>query len=368
MKIAINTIIDEQNYGNRLQNYALQTMLTQMGHQVVTIDRRSFSKTISRKEKWLNYFKTGEIYYKLKIVARNLLKKMVRKLTPGSKKKQPTKVNKMSLTSFTETYIHMTPKVEKNIWNWVNHHCDLVVIGSDQVWNCTFWDGAVIEFALPANIRKISYAASIGLEKIPFSLKGVYKKGLNTLSAISVREDSGKSIVETLTNKHADVVLDPTLLVTKAEWAKLIEPVNLKADHFLLTYFLSTPTQQTKTAIQKFAQQHHLTVLPVFDNGKLQFSLGQLLFLINNAKYLCTDSFHVSAFSIIFNKPFKTFARNNPDMPAMGSRLKTLFSILKITNNSVSIDDLKHYRTINQLLETKRVESKNILKKMIAEK
>lgn len=368
MKIVINTIINNKNYGNRLQNYALQVVLEQLGHDVLTIDRSSLLKRSTSKQRLFDYLRTGELVYKvLKVLKKNLksAKVLFSRVNTVKNNSSLSASDDGNFSEFTEKRIHMLPQTETNVWNWINNNCDLVVIGSDQVWNYEFWDGAVIEFALPVQIRKISYAASIGVSRIPLELRRLYKKGLSSLSAITVREDSASNIVANLINQRPKVVLDPTLLLEKEKWCKIAEPVKLKSQAYLLTYFLSVPSQETLNKINAVSTAYKLDVVPIFKDGKVRYMPEQLIFLIENATFIMTDSFHISAFSIIFNKPFKVFKRNSPDLKSMNSRLLTLFSTLGIKNKGVQFNEIESYKKINQILAKKRAESNQVLASMI---
>lgn len=369
MRITINTIIDDKNYGNRLQNYALQTVLEAMGHEVTTIDRRILLTQNTKKKKLVNYLRTGEFIAKLRIFFLNTLRKIWTKFS-GRKKRMNHKYratldihNNVNFSDFTSTYIHMIPRHVVDIWQWVNNNSDLLVIGSDQVWNYKFWSGATIEFALPVKVRKVSYAASIGVDSIPADLKNVYRHGLSSLASITVREKSGQQIVKTLTGLDADVVLDPTLLLDDQDWSKIMHRVDLKNNRYLLTYFLNYPTDKNNNSIQRFADQHDLDVINIFDNGTTIYSPGQLLYLFKHASFVYTDSFHASVFSIIFNKGFKTLPRNHP--VAMGSRLETLFKTFGITDGGITLDQLSSYTELNVELQKMRNRSKSILERIV---
>ncbi len=112
-----------------------------------------------------------------------------------------------------------------------------------------------MDFLYYTNKPKISYAASFGVNKIPDEYENLYKKGLNSIEFISVRENDGANIVENLINKKVKVVLDPTLMVSKNEWIQLIVDKPKYKEKYILTYFLDKPTEEDRSYIKDFSKK-----------------------------------------------------------------------------------------------------------------
>jgi hypothetical protein len=157
-----------------------------------------------------------------------------------------------------------------------------------------------------------------------------------------VRELQGKKIVESISNKKAKVVLDPTFLLNKVDWSKYINEERCKIEEpYVLCYILGT-RPEIRDEINKFKKESNLKVvfLPHIDNyipidnkiGDVQlFDVDPFDFLrlFRDANYVITDSFHGSVFSIIFQKKFITFYRQNPnETKSTHSRIDSLFDIL----------------------------------------
>lgn len=193
-KCAIVTI-NNSNYGNRLQNYAVQYILIQMGYEVTTIKNIGM---LDKKKKLSNYI--------LRTMA-SLIKKS---------DFVDTKQRELHFKDFNKNI-----NFSKKMFNWLNikwlDEFDFFIVGSDQVWNP---DYRLTEFDLLdfTDKEKISFSASIGVKDLDINSKNKLKKALNTFKAISVRENEGKNLLETITEQPVSVLVDPTMLLTKEEW------------------------------------------------------------------------------------------------------------------------------------------------------
>lgn len=354
MKIGISTIIDYENYGNRLQNYALQEVLVNLGHEVETIKNNTNVPKKSRKARIISSLKDGSAIKKIG----NRLK------TVRIHEDQLTSIENRnrSFSNFTNNYINetLTEINEKSIDFFYFKKFDLFIIGSDQVWNFEFDRFSALDFIPYANKtqRVISYAASFGVSQIPKKYEEVYKKGLLNLNSISVREEAGSKIVHELTSREAKVVLDPTMLVEINVWNTLAETskFNIGEKKYILTYFLGSPLKEQEKYIFNYAKEKNYRI---FQLGKIEdtqcWSAGPDGFvkLFKNAQAIFTDSYHACVFSIIFEKYFEVFERNSNDL-SMNSRIDTLLS-------TFNINDCRYKGTEHEKVDYTKV--KIILKK-----
>ena len=355
-KYAIITIVGNGNYGNRLQNYALDYAIRKVtdSEEVYTI--------------WYNPWKKS---------FKDLLKKHLMFLKGRGEGKRYKK-----FVNFTDTYTTPTKTayyINSNLSELKNKF-DKIIIGSDQIWNFTFFQEkfGYYEFAKFEEMNKcISYSASFGLSSIPENMKNIYKEGLMNISQISVREDAGAKIVNDLTGREAKVVLDPTMLLTADEWKAIeVKPNTKLPKKYILTYFLGNKTEQQNKEINELSNKYNLEIINLNDKKQLDIYISgpsEFVYLFHNASIIFTDSFHACVFSILFEKPFFVFDRNSKGMVNMNSRLDTLLGKFNLTNQKRdSISDIDNvfdinYEYTNQILEFERKDCYKFLRESLGE-
>ena len=349
-KIGIITIFDNYNFGNRLQNYAVQEVLNKLKIDNETIINYNFDKNITYK-----------------------LKSGIRYLSPKKDHRRLFKfINFNKNISFSKIVVY---KNFKN-FNYFENLYDVFVVGSDQVWNPKFISNKklfLIDF-LDSN-NSISFAASFGIANIELEDYELYKKGLNKFKQISVREDSGKKIIEKLTGrKDVEVLVDPTMLLTSKEWDNVSKrPSKLKSKKYILNYFLGEFSEERKKCVEKFAKENSCDIVNLMDRKDPLYTCGpsEFLYLVKNAFLVCTDSFHGCVFSIIYNRPFVIFDREEKNMNNMGSRIDTLLDTFKLENrryngkNITSKNLNNDYNEAYKILEREKEKSLNFLKKAL---
>lgn len=365
--IAIVTLNDDKNYGNRLQNYALQVLLSKYG-DVTTVDVRAgvatrcaYIKALLRRPKQyvVNFIKMLVGSKDSRIIGRRLLANM----------------------RFTDQY------VKNNLYSYsafsglrgrFGRSPSIVVLGSDQVWNplnpgvpdhseLLFHLG----FFMPEDANVFSYAASFGISQIDENLKGLYRDAFSCLSAISVREDRGKELVYELSGREATVVLDPTLMIEPDDWRLITRNFITGDDKYVLTYFLGDPSADQRDTIEKYARMHNCHIRRLVDLTDPETYIADprdFVELFSKAQYVFTDSYHACCFSIIFSKQFTVFNRSNTTGKInMNSRMETLFRLFNL-QNSVQNSGLApyiNYEELNVLLKQYRVSSYDWLDKAI---
>ena len=352
-KIAILTINDNNNYGNRLQNYALQEFIKKNCNLKI--------ETI-----WNNIYKFKK---RNKIRIKQIIKLLLRKT--GSKRY-------FKFVKFTKNIKHSKIKIYNyKLTNIINNKYDYFITGSDQVWNPKFNRLSANDLlAFADKNKRISYAASFGISELPDQYKEIAKKELLKFKKISVREESGKKIVEELTGrKDVQILIDPTMLLTKEDWDKVsIRPKQLdkiKEDKYILNYFLGTLSDKRKKEIERIASENNCHIINILDKNDPFYETGpsEFLYLEKNAFLICTDSFHSSVFAIIYNTPFVVFDRIDSNTN-MGTRIDTLLNKFKLENrkfNGKITEELLicDYKKTDEILKEEVKKSTMFLKKCI---
>lgn len=353
----IVTIVDETNFGNRLQNYALTQLLYTYSNKVSTVQYIEPTNGIVHK-----------ISGTIRVLGRAFLNNLT-KVKTGELRL--IKQREKSFRHFSEKYISILPEMYTDT---VSSSDIVYVLGSDQIWNYNWFSRFLLSAQLgsyaPCNARILSYAASFGISTIEDEdAISLFRSYLPRLHAISVREHRGVELVRSITGLNAAVVLDPTLMLTGDEWLEITEHFVNKNEKYVLTYFLGRPSDKQERDIQSYAKMHECRIRRIFDiRDKESYVAGPQDFveLFSNAEYVFTDSYHACCFSILFHKQFTVFNRAGTEGKTnMNSRMETLFRLFGL--DSVVMDEGMapqiDYVKVDKLLAQHRVESRAWLDK-----
>jgi len=357
-RIGIITMTGNDNFGNRLQNYALQEKIKAMGLDCYTLKNY--------------YWSNNNRHYYRRIIKHKLIE--IKKYIKQKSKEKNLKKNRTNRFNEFDRNIKFDSKII-TAKNCKAFNYDKYVVGSDQVWNPRFGSLSEIEllkFVEPK--KRVSYAASFGISKLPEEYKDFARKELNKFNNISVRENEGKAIVEELTNrKDVEVLVDPTMLLSVEEWDKVSKkPENLKEGKYILNYFLGKIPEDRDKEIKRIAKENGYYIINILDKEDPLYCSGpsEFVYLEKHAELICTDSFHSVVFAILFNRPFIVFERKENNNNNMSSRLYTLLSKFSLTDRFFQerIDDklLKNnYENVYKVLEEERIKSNEFLKKAL---
>lgn len=333
----ILTINDDYNYGNRLQNYALQELLKQYG-------------SVTTARAYLNVSNEPVLQQRLE---RQLsrLKARVKLLMGGQKRNNA--LRQLNFYNFTRDYVpdNLIYCTDSGMFRTKSGmHIRKIILGSDQVWNYTFGLSInALKLRLGAffpSEKLLSYAASIGLDNIDSEWTPIFHDCLNRIPTISVREETAKKLVESVSNQKATVVLDPTLMIPAEKWRNVFSGFVPDDDKYVLTYFLGKPSDNQERIIEQYAKEHGLRIRRINDLSDLEtYPAGPREFveLFAKAQYVFTDSYHACCFSLIFNKDFKVYNRNSKGMANMNSRMQTLFHLFNLDTDMYKEDELPVY-------------------------
>ena len=364
-KVGIITLNDYSNYGNRLQNYALQEFIKMNGLDCETI----LNKTIIDK----SYLVRGN-----KNRFQALLDRDFKQICLTVNRKINNKINKRKIQSinsqrekifkdFSKKYINETEFFIKlgEIDKKLEIEYEYLVAGSDQIWN-PFSDrvSEVSFLTFAEKYKRISYAPSFGVYNIPQQEKSNYKKWLSEMKYISVREDVGAKIVKDLTGRDVPVVIDPTMILTKERWLSIAKESKAKPKKkYLLTYLLGGGSKEHKQKVKEIAKKYNLEIVNLGDIKDVEHYVtgpSEFIDYINDASVFFTDSFHGCVFSMLLDTPFIVCTRVGQDSKiSMESRIDTFLDKFELQSRRYSninnIDIFScDYTKSNELLDIER--------------
>ncbi len=297
MKVKIITCNRANNYGARLQAYALWLHLTELGHEVEVID---YCPPYLDFYVRLMYFPGTSIKEWVKLVVRYPERRC--KLTKFA-----------HLEEFSKTMTRLTPVKYTSVDQLRNNppEADVYIAGSDQIWNTEFRNGLDPTFYLDfgdSTVRRISYAASFATEGVERRHTDFLHKHLSRLDAVSIREESGKRITDLLAIQ-ADVCCDPAFLLSSEKWDRICATNPVEKDFLFVYDFERSP--EVKAVAEKIAKVRGLRIYTVSerplgyaDRDFSDCSPATFIWLIKNAKCVLSNSLHGSIFSIIYKRDF----------------------------------------------------------------
>lgn len=387
MKIGIVTFVKCDNYGAELQAYALQWKLNQLGYDAELIDLQKIEKDLaSNASSILPAIKNRFKVYGWKApfeIGKLVLDVLQRKLAAKKNESNAEEKHKLFLDFFDKFIRHSNRYYTiEEIRQATDLPYDVYIAGSDQIWNYMHNDNLdvyFLEFAKEFGARRISYAASISAASIPAKYQDEYRNLLKNIQYLSVRELHGAKLIKELTGRDVEVVLDPTLLVTSEEWQNNVAKNPLSGEKYVLVYTLSG-SKYIQELCDNIAGRLGCKVVNMKinfrkdDSGKMTdlFDLGpqEWVGLISGASYVVTDSFHGTAFSINFNKPFTTLV--NP-VSNMNSRVLSILKIMGLEDRIIYDDGTRKmpkelyvdYTEVNKRMEEWRHKSLSFIKKSL---
>ena len=354
-----------------MQAYALQHYLESLGHEVKIINYRP--AYLYKKYDWKAY--TSKKFEKLNSIF--ITRWMFRcakwcylRFSLGRKK---------CFDDFTKKYLHQTSVSYHNFAELQRNppQADIYIAGSDQIWNPLFPNGKdpsyYMDFTSPGT-KRISYAASFSVNEIPNADKDFIKALLLKMDAISVREYQGLRILKNMGVDNGVKVLDPIFLVEKAEWVQFMNRYNKK--NYILIYDFEGNELLKKTALH-FKKKYGLKIysindaLPRFYADKNFTNVGPKDFigLIYSCSLFLSNSFHGTAFSIYFNKPFYVFGLTGFSLNSrMDSLLRTMSLENRFIEEDANLDNLClkcDYEKANQAIKKETILSKQYLSNVI---
>lgn len=353
MKVLQLTFHDKKNFGAFLQSFALQKYLEKLSVETEIFDYRPsfvFFHPIYLNERLKRLL---PLVWHLFAIARYFQKNQ--SLCPFLE---------MNRLKKTKRYYNNSLYKEKKV--------DCFVVGSDQVWNSGFIKGQesfyFLDF-LPKGIKKISYAASLGVSRWPSDFENRVVPMLKEFDAISVRENSSVDYLKSLGLENVCNVCDPTLLHDARFYIKEFDCSLKKKDPFVFSFLIREPLPEDFNAFLK----GKLVVSISPKNKKSMSSVAYWLSCINGADFIVTDSFHCVVFSLIFHKPFVVIPSQKV-LKGMNERFATLLERVglqdRIYDGSLVYDEIVqreiNWSRVDEALAEWRKDSEVWLKEQLA--
>lgn len=364
-RIGIITYHRSRNYGAQLQAYASRVALEKMGHQAEVIDCNYIGQTKSIFS-WQ--------FRGLKGLCGALRNNMLALISENKRAQM--------FAEFSRTAIgRSAPCHSKEALEQQCKAYDAVITGSDQVWHPQICEGNTAFFLdLPLKReQKIAYAPSFGVSEYTEEEVQHYMPFINSIGHLSVREQAGQELIRRHTGREAQLVLDPTMLLTRHDWEQLAKPAPYRKPYLFYFTILNEPPG-LDALVRHIAAERGLQIVRIgslkdilkrgFINARAN-GPREFLGLIRDADFVVTTSFHGSVFSILFEKEFLCVLNNNN----RNSRLQTLADQTGLSTQVVhdvgTFDFKRDYRkpdydTTRQLLCELKESSLNFLHRALS--
>lgn len=361
MKTVTVTHQNAINYGAVLQAYALQQQLCKLGIDDVLLDLKRSHKIFNKIE--FNKHLPGNIYNNIL----NLLH--IRQTKKRAKRFRDFVDNNIRTTRHYGTVEEVieSPPV-----------ADAYITGSDQTFN-TYW-GVKPYFFLKfgsEETKRISYASSMGRLAVEEKYLDEFVSAIKNYSFLSVREKSAADYISKLCSVSCSTNIDPSLLLSKEEWSRLVPNSRLtqrtRPDKYILVYpILYNPI--LNDAVQKLKSETGLKVIVINPYSRSYVKGGrnirdagpvEFLELFKNAEYILTTSFHGACFSVLFQKKFFSFVRETGE-----TRINNILNMLNLSDriitdlSQLTLDEVL-YDDVNKILQSERAKAGEYLIKAL---
>lgn len=361
MKCGIITYHFANNYGAVLQCLALKTAIEKQGHIVEVInfvsEKQADNNSLYRKKQGIKGY------------VKNIL------LIPFRKRR---KIREKKFQCFRENLLKCDTgriKTKEELESYIkNSRFNVIISGSDQVWNPNvfdFEDAFFYPFAV--DVKKVGYAVSLGSTTV--SQLSKFQKWIDQFDVITVRELKSANILEQLTNKKIEEVCDPVLLLKRSDWNKFLIPAKERG---MVCYFVREEDLKLKINKAKELAKELRLNLKIINmritkanlTNDIAYDLSPIEFLseIANADYVYTDSFHGTVFSLIFEKEFTTVESKSESTDSRKRNILEKVGLLdRIKEVDKSSDRMCHidYSKISPKIDFLREESNIALKNML---
>lgn len=361
MKVYTITCHNALNHGARLQACALLYFLDKQGHEAEVIDYRPDYMSFAEK---LFYWPGPS------------LKEWVKLFVFFGRRRDAIQRNK-AFDCFSDRYISRTRRVYHNLAELQScpPRADIYIAGSDQIWNTSFHNGLDAAFYLDFgsfDTKRISYAASFAMPSLVNGSESFIKEHIAAFDSLSVREQSGLHILSSLGYKGA-VVADPVFLLSAAEWDALMECADSTQPYILVYDVMGCNT--VRRIAKQIAKQRDCKIYSIgsrrlgyADRNFTQAAPNKFVELVRNARCVVSNSYHGTAFAMIFHKDFFVVDRDD----GQNERMHDLLDRCGLQSHRIDSDFSREqitahitYDAVDEILRSHIVKSKAFLNDLL---
>ena len=326
--IILTTVFSGFNYGSSLQAFAGKKIIQSLGYDCEIIKLKSFVKGRDiRLNKLMTVFIRSVIFSQ----------KHVLDAYRASYKKVFVHGCEEMFNKFTDDYLE---PIELS-WHSLKKMATGAIAcfsGSDQIWNSSaLYVDPLYYLRFAPSYKRVAFAPSFGRDYIANYNKTKMAKWIGEYPYISIRENSGVSLIEEMTGKKVQHLVDPTLVIKSEQWEKFLGIEKHKSHNYILAYFLDEPSDLARHQLLKLKNEMGCEVVSIpyvfknmeYSDASVAAGPKEFVSLIANARLVCTDSFHGTAFSLNMHTPFYTFER---EYGAANKQSERILSILRMVN------------------------------------
>lgn len=325
---------EQTNYGSKLQALATVKLLEELGleYEIIRYNKRTPDFVLKVIPRLFN-----------SVFLHDRFAQVQRKLAFASHTEVKEQVNfRNSLFASFDVYFRDNLSEMYGSYTELKKQCpqryDKLLTCSDQLWSpSALGSGFYNLIFAPEEMLKVSWASSFGVNQIPWYQKGRTRRYLQRIQHISMRENQGAKIVKELIGRDVPVLMDPVFVFDKEAWDKMVPAEKPEWNDYIFCYFLGENQEYRKT-VQQLAKQTGKKIVTLRhldyyvdedeafgDYAPYDVDPTRFLNILRSASCVCTDSFHGTAFSIIYEKPFVVFDRyNNQSSNSKNSRIESV--------------------------------------------
>lgn len=340
-KVLLTTVFSAFNYGSSLQALAGKQIIEKSGYECELVKLKSLMKGRDVRFGKLMTILFRSLFLKKNNALKTYVTSYNKVLVEGTGNK---------FFAFTDEYLKPV-EVSWRILKKMANEAEACFSGSDQIWNSSMlYVDPLYYLRFAPKQKRVALSPSFGRDFIADYNRDKMKKWINDYPYLSVREDSGVKLINELTGRDAQHLLDPTLIINSEEWRNILH-IEDKAKDYILAYFLDEPSNYAKRCLKELKETLDCKVVAIpyrfenmdYCNNTVAAGPKEFVELVSNAKVVCTDSFHGTVFALNMHTPFFAFERE------YGSANKQSERVLSILRKVEMLDRYQPQNVVDEL-------------------